>query len=305
MADNQTRSNRDIDALIMHGEFEIELNWGLRQLAGYLQELDLLEKGAKFSDLGIGKRREESRPRVYSLENGSPVLVNNPDMLASPALTPAGSYAMLRLQGIMRSSSGASHTGVDELSDHFFAAFQNENIAGILLEVNSGGGESLAGSRLQSVIAESPKSVVVWAHFSASAAVRATAPADEIVASTDATEVGSIGTLISMDRRFASWYNANIEDIYADKATNKNKDFREFLKGNLDPLKANLNRANDQFLAEVSRYRQLKHDPDHTLSGAMFTAKEAKRRGLIDSIGSFSYALSRLEANVKRRKKTT
>lgn len=288
----------------MHGEFEIELNWGLQQLAGYLQELDLLEKGAKFSELGIGKRREESQPRIYTLANGTPHIVSSPQALSMPEITPPGSYAILRLQGIMRSSSGASHTGVDELSDYFFSAFQNPNIAGVLLEVNSGGGESLAGSRLQSVIAESPKAVVVWAHFSASAAVRATVPADEIIASTDATQVGSIGTLISVDRRFASWYNTNIEDIYADKSTNKNKDFREFLKGNLDPLKANLNRANEQFLSEVSRYRQLNHDPEHTLSGAMFTAKEAKRRGLIDSIGSFSYALSRLEANVKRRKKT-
>lgn len=303
MAENQVRSNRDIDALIMHGEFEIELNWGINQLAGYLQELDLLEKGAKFSDLGIGMRREECRPRVYSIQNGSPVIVNNPKVLADSSSTPAGSYAMLRLQGVMRSSSGASHQGVDEISDQFFAAYQNENIAGVLLEVNSGGGESLAGSRLQSVMAESPKAVVVWAHFSASAAVRATAPADEIIASTEGAEIGSIGTLITVDRRFAQWYNSYVEDIYADKSTNKNKEFREFLKGNLDPLKANLNRSNEQFLAEVSRYRQLKHDPEHTLSGAMFPAKEARRRGLIDGIGSFSYALSRLEANVRRRKK--
>lgn len=303
MTDNQVRSNRDIDALIMHGEFEIELNWGINQLAGYLQELDLLEKGAKFSDLGIGMRREECRPRVYSMQSGQPVIVNDPQVLRDSSITPAGSFAMLRLQGVMRSSSGASHQGIDELSDQFFAAYQNDNIAGVLLEVNSGGGESLAGSRLQSVIAESPKAVVVWAHMSASAAIRATAPADEIIASTEGAEVGSIGTLISVDRRFAQWYNSYVEDIYADKSTNKNKEFREFLRGNLDPLKANLNRSNEQFLAEVSRYRQLKHDPEHTLSGAMFTAREARRRGLIDGIGSFTYALSRLEANARRRKK--
>ncbi len=303
MSEKQVRSNRDIDALIMHGEFEIELNWGLRQLADYLTELDLLEKGAKFSELGIGQRRAESRPKVYTLNAGQPALVSNPDLLDMPSITPAGSYALLRLQGVMRSSSGASTTGIDALESQFLSAFQNQNIEGILLEVSSGGGESLAGSRLQSVIAQSPKAVVVWAHLSASAAVRATAPADEIIASTAASEIGSIGSLISIDRRFAQWYNNNVEDIYADKSTNKNKDFRDFLKGNLDSLRANLNRSNEQFLAEVKQYRELKYDPEHTLSGAMFPAREAKRRGLIDGIGSFSYALNRLEANANRRKK--
>ena len=224
-------------------------------------------------------------------------------MLRTTEATPVGSFAHLKLQGVMRSSDGASSRGVGSLTNDFHAAFQNDNIEGILLEANTGGGEGLAGSMLQGLIAESPKAVAVWTHFLGSAGVRAVIPADEIVASSDGAQIGSIGTCITLSRDFARYYNAWYEDIYADKSANKNKDFRELLKGNLEPLREYVNRYNSYFLNEVAQYRELKRDQEHTLSGAMFFARDAKSRGLIDGIGSFTYAVERLQANVKRRKK--
>jgi ClpP class serine protease len=305
MSTTEVPTNKQIDAFIATGRFEIDEQWGMEQLAEYHNELALLQAGAPYAELGIGKRREASRPGIIAMgADGMFQRIADPGMLTDPAATPPGSFAHLRLQGVMRGQDGASSQGINSLIDNLHQAFQNENIVGILLEVNTGGGESLAGSMLQAVLAESPKPVVAWAHFMASAGVRATAPVDEIVASSDAARIGSIGTYITLDKRFSSWYANNYEDLYADKSTNKNTDFREYVKGNKAPLQEMINKSNNHFLAEVEKYRPLKRDVEHTLSGAMFDAREARSRGLVDGIGNFNYAVQRLQANVKRRQNT-
>lgn len=303
MHTEEVRRNRDIEAFLGAGKFEIDEAWGLEQLAEYSNEISLLRAGATYSDLGIGKRRAAGMPGIITFKAGLPTLISDPEMLSSPILTPPGSIAHLKLQGVMRSQDGASTRGINSLLADFHAAYQNDNIDGILLEVNTGGGESLAGTILQATIAESPKAVVAWAHFMASAGVRATAPADEIIASSTGSEIGSIGTFITLSKYFASWYNNYYEDMYASKSTNKNRDFREYMKGNKEPMQKAIDTHNEYFLDEMKRYRPLKRDVDHTLSGEMFYATEAKSRGLVDGIGSLTYAVSRLQANVKRRKK--
>jgi ClpP class serine protease len=295
-------SSRNIEQFILHGNFEIEENWGLSQLADYLNELALVEAGVPYSELGIGRRRQESMPALISASGDQNRIVYNPDTLSNPSITPPGSFALLRLNGVMRSQDGLSSQGIQSMVQDLQAAYSNPNIDGILIEANTGGGESLAGTMLQSAIQESPKAVVVYAHLLASAGVRGTLPADEIIASGAGSEIGSIGTFITVNKNFASWYNNNYQDVYADKSGNKNLPFREFLKGNIDPLKANINRSNENFLQEVQSFRQLRGDVQHTLSGEMFSAKQARSRGLIDGIGSFQYAVNRLAANVKLRK---
>lgn len=298
---NEVRPNRDIESFLLSGQFEIEEMWGWDQLADYLNELAALRAGTPFSELGISQRRQASLPGLIVLgAAGQPKLVSSPYVLNNTAETPAGSFAHLRLQGVMRSQDGMSSRGVTSLVNDIQAAYQNENIAGILLEVNSGGGESLAGTILQSALNNSHKPVVVLAHMMASAALRATLPATEIVASAEGAQAGSIGTFITLDKSFAQWYNAWYEDIYADKSSNKNRDFREFLAGNREALKKTINRSNQIFLDEVQAFRPLRRDVEHTLSGAMFHAREAKSRGLVDSIGSFTYATQRLAAYARR-----
>jgi ClpP class serine protease len=293
-------ANRDIESFLLSGRFEIEEAWGVEQLAQYLQELALLDAGVPYAELGIGARRAQCAGAVICAGALVPGAA-----LADAATVPAGSIAHLQLRGVMRAESGLSNSGVSSLVNDLRAAYANPNIEGIMLEVNTGGGESLAGSMLQSAIADSPKAVVAYAHFMASAGVRGTAPADEIIAASEGTEIGSIGTMISLNKSYLQAYKQWAEDVYATKSPNKNAHIREYLKGNPRAMQEYVDRHNEVFLGEMKRYRELKGDVEHTLSGAMFTAREAKRRGLIDGIGSWEYALSRLEANMmKRRKKS-
>jgi ClpP class serine protease len=296
-------SNSDVDFFIAHGEFEIDHAFAMQEFTWYLQELAEIRAGLPYEALGIAERRRRSMPGIITAASKR---VSDPKMLKDESLTPKGSFAHLRLQGVMRSKDGASSRGVNSLIEDMNAAFDNDRIEGIMIEANTGGGEVTAGLMLQSIIEQSPKAIVVYAHQLASAGVRATLPADEIIASSKSAEIGSIGTFISLPRNFAARYKEYFQDIYADKSTNKNAWFRQWLEGDLSGLKADINRSNDNFLADVQKYRELKGSEkqiEEVLSGKMFYATEAKRRGLIDGIGGFQYAVKRLKANVNRRKK--
>jgi protease-4 len=292
-----------IDRYVVPGLYEIEEQWGWAQLVELTNEMFLLRTGVPYSELGISKRREDSMPAIISASGDRNRVVYNPQLLQDEEQTPAGSFALLKLNGVMRSNDGMSSRGVGSLIRDLNAAYDNQNIDGILIEANTGGGESLAGTMLQSAIEESPKPVVVYAHMLASAGVRGTLAADEIIASGPGAQIGSIGTYITLDKDFARYYTRWYEELYADKSTNKNKDFREYLKGNMEPLRQSINRSNDNFLKEVQQYRPLRGDVENTLSGELFYAKDAKSRGLVDGVGSFQYAVQRLSANVRRRAK--
>lgn len=304
-ADMQTEASQtfNLDRFIIPGLYEIEEQWGWAQLADLTNEMFLLRTGVPYEELGISKRREESMPAIISAAGERSRVVYNPALLQDAEQTPAGSFALLKLNGVMRSNDGISSRGVSSLIRDLNAAYDNENIDGILIEANTGGGESLSGTMLQSAIEESPKAIVVYAHMLASAGVRGTLAADEIVASGTGAQIGSIGTYITLDKDFARMYTRWYEDLYAEKSTNKNRDFREYLKGNMGPLQDSINRSNENFLQEVQQHRPLRGDIQHTLSGELFYAKDAKSRGLVDGIGSFQYAIQRLSANVRRRKK--
>lgn len=297
------KSNRVIDSFIANGaEFAIDKEWALQELSNYLHELEALESGVDFTALGMYTRRAAHRPGVITVLNGQPKIINDPAVLKNEDMTPTGSFALLRLQGVMRGQDGISTQGITSLVDQMRMASMNDNIEGILIEANTGGGEVTAGQMLMSAIEQSPKAVVVYAHMLASGGIMGTLPADEIIASGKQARFGSIGTYITIDKTVREWYSRYYEDIYADKSTNKNADWRAYLRGDNGPIQQMVNKTNDIFLDQVKAYRTLRGNVEDTLSGSMFFADEAKRRGLVDGIGSFDYAVKRLAANVRRRK---
>lgn len=294
--------NRDIETwLFSAGLLALDWDTGIAALQQYQEELVMLRAGAKYSDLGIGARREAAMPGIITAAG---TRVDDPSMLRNTSATPSGSFAHLKLTGVMRSQDGLSTRGISTLTQDLAMAASNTNIVGVLLEVNSGGGEVTAAQMLMAALDGYSKPVVSWAHLMASGAYYGSLPAEEIIASTDGAMVGSIGTMISLPRNFADYYKNNYVDLYATSSTRKNEDFRAFLDGDLGPLRKGLDRTNDTFHAEVKKYRSLSGNVEDTLSGAMFQAKEARRRGLVDGIGGMEYAMKRLHAAVQRRNKS-
>ena len=289
-----TYGNRDIDMFLATCQYlEIDFDFAVNQYSQYLQDIALLNAGVKFRDLGISARREESRPKILVTSSGHLVDEWN---ISSPEI-PQNSIAVLKLNGVMRCQSGISTPGIDELNASLRSAYNNPKISGVLIETNSGGGESLAGTMLKSVIQERNKPVVGFGYLVASAAFRALSGADEIIMASEYCEVGSIGTMVQIDNKILSEFRDRISEFYGADAPNKNGEFRSALAGDYSKIQKRVDELTKQFHNEIKRDRPLKGSDEKiadTLSGKMFDAIEGKRRGLVDAVGTMPFAVKRI-----------
>lgn len=284
-------------AILMGRQWHIEMEFGLATLGKYLANLDM---AANNPDV-FARLKQLNAPAILE-PDGQQTTIGPNQVLSGRPISP-GSILRLNLIGPMMANGDLCTWGMDDYEEAIRAASQNPNIEGIFIRANTGGGESLAGQILHNAVKSSTKAVVVYADLLASAGVHGTLAADEIIASGPQSRVGSIGTYISIDKEFADWYKENMEDIYADASPEKNAAWRAYLEGDSGPFRKVATESAKIFQAEVKKHRELKGDVESTLRGDMFFAAEAKRRGLVDGIGDTEYALSRLRANIQRRKK--
>jgi protease IV len=312
--------NRDIDMFLATCQYlEIDFNFAVNQYSQYLQDIALLNAGVKFRDLGMSARREESRPKILVTSSGIIVdtwnfssnrkrgtsrndeagkghIISDKWSISNPEI-PENSIAVIKLNGVMRSQSGISTNGVDQIGQTLRSAYANDNIAGVLIETNSGGGESLAGTMLKSVINERNKPVVGFGYLVASAAFRALSGADEIIMASEYCEVGSIGTMVQIDNKILAEFRDRISEFYGSDAPNKNGEFRSALAGDYSKIQKRVDELTKQFHNEIKRDRPLKGSDAKiadTLSGKMFDALEGKRRGLVDAVGTMPFAVKRI-----------
>lgn len=293
--------NADIEGFLMNAGFlEIHFEFGLAEYFRYLEELQLLSMGVKYKDLGIAERRHSSLPKLIRPAEiaAGYQFVDKWDIM-DEADTPAGSIALLKLQGVMRSSSSLSSPGIDRLATDLRNAYANENVVGVIVETNSGGGESVAGNMLKTAMRERNKPVVGFAHLAASAAYRGLSGADEIIAAGDSAEFGSIGTMVSLNRQLLKKYAKQFLDFYGKDAPGKNADFRDATGGNFEKIQARVDDLTLQFQQEIKRDRNLQGDKamiQNTVDGSVFNAVESKKRGLIDMIGNMQTAVKRIKS---------
>ncbi|MEM9527764.1 MAG: S49 family peptidase [Bacteroidota bacterium] len=205
-------------------------------------------------------------------------------------------FAHIKLEGVMYSRDTWYRASVSRVVAALREAYEDPDIDGVLLEVNTGGGEVTAGQMMASAIKDRPKPVVAFAHYAASGGIMATMHADEVVASGTTARFGSIGVYTTIDKWLIDYYSRYYKEVYSDLSPDKNEAYREFqTKGTVDKFKEELNEIARAFQAEVVAARNLpKATRENTLRGGTWLAEESKRRGLIDSIGSFQYALTRL-----------
>ena len=296
--------NPKIEAfLTANTRLEIEFDFGFSELNRYLEDVALVQSGVPYAELGISERRASFRPLIIASDASAYRLT---DDVFYESDTKPGSIALLKLSGVMRTEGGISNPGIEGLANQLRAAYANDNIAGIILETRSGGGESLSGSLLKSVLSERNKPVIGFAHIAASAAYRALSGTDEIIASSDAAEFGSIGTFYTIDEKTLSEYRERFKDFYGSNAPNKNGAFRAMLGGDYSKIQKEADELTARFHEEIAKDRPLQGSAAKiadTLGGGMFDARDAKKRGLIDGIGNLQYALKRLEALKPKYKK--
>lgn len=267
--------------------WHIESGAALAALSDFANDLAIVQAGGKWSDTGAMQRKAASN---VSFEK-----------------TAGGRIAFVALEGVMRMSDGLCSKGIQSLSNEIRTMSADHTVSAIVIEANTGGGEAISGQELSNAISESSKPVLFYAHFLASAGVMASLGADEIYASGPQTEVGSIGVKATVDNEMVAWFSQNFTDYYADSSENKNEEFRALQMGDPSKIIAALNKSDAIFMAEVKKNLNLKGDAEtikETLSGRMFFAEDAKKRGLIDGIKNKAEVIARAEQLAKQYSKS-
>ncbi|WP_210519918.1 S49 family peptidase [Hymenobacter terricola] len=211
-----------------------------------------------------------------------------------------GSVAVVEIKGVMMKADQwglcEDTAGTASLGRQLQEADQHENIAAIVLDIDSGGGAVDGMIEFNTIIAGLNKPVVVYSDgMIASAAYSAASGADLIVLNNVSCSVGSIGVMASLVdyQPVLEKMGVNFHTLRATGSERKNEDFYQLLAGNHKPYIANvLTPLRDMMVAAVrsGRGKKLK---DVALIGDMFFADAAIANGLADEKGDFSYAVTR------------
>lgn len=291
-----TFQNEALEACLLAGPLHIDFEIGLSYFAIYQNDLTLREKGFSIYEIGLAERRKSVAAAVISPLSAGFESIADAGLLRNGRLTTPGSIAHLKLSGFMRAESGLSNPGAQQLVTDFRSAYSNQHITSVILEVDSGGGETVAGDMIRNVISEANKPVLVYGWTVGSAAYNAATTANEIIASSPSARFGSLGAMYQVNKLLLEAIKASVIHIYGESAPNKNAPGRKALEGDFSGLQQEANLFTVDFQNSVRKLRPLKGSEEkiqNTLSGGMFFANEAKGNGLVDSIGNFNFAISR------------
>lgn len=247
-----------------------------------------------------------------SIEDAKPVIYEVDNLSASPVMregetlsTEKRAIAKISLKGVMLSEGDICTPGIDYVVRQVEAAAANDNIMGIILNTSSGGGEVEAAQRLSNALIEAKSKMPIIQYIdggmAASGAYWAGAVTDEIIAGGKVVSVGSIGVVIQLDQMAIDAINERVVTIYSNGSEDKHDVMKAILRGDhdyvrkysLDPIKSEFHKLVKKHRVGVS---------EDALTGKMFFANEAKKLGLIDRIGTFSTAVTRIKSLASGRR---
>lgn len=202
-----------------------------------------------------------------------------------------GSIAVMTIKGVIYDYYA------DYLCMKISQMYQDKNLAGLMIKMNSPGGSADAGYKIADAVSNAP--FETWCHIeygqASSAGYLIATSCDGISASRANDRVGSIGTYISYQSWSKYYEKMGVvsKDIYARQSTEKNLEGRQAAEGNFKPLEDYVSNEAQAFIDYVNARRPnlntTKLDP---FKGKVFTATDALSIGLIDSIGDLKAAVS-------------
>lgn len=214
---------------------------------------------------------------------------------------PKGSVAIIPLKGSMMKYGSWCDYGTTEIAGMMVEAANHKNIGSIVLDIDSGGGAVDAIAPMVDAIRYTKntmgKPVLSSVDLCCSAALWTASETNLIVADNNVSaEIGSIGVMMSfMDlREYYEKQGIKIHEIYSSLSADKNGTYREARDGkyeaiqekDLDPLAVSF-----QNTIKKNRSGKLDESVEGILSGATYSADDAKKYGLIDRVGSRSSAI--------------
>ncbi|MBX3000939.1 MAG: signal peptide peptidase SppA [Caldilineaceae bacterium] len=228
-------------------------------------------------------------------------------LLRHPRKRAAGSVGVISLSGaIMPGKSrrfpvelpmiGDSIIGSSTVQQTVRAAMDNDDLAAVVLHIDSGGGSALASDlmwRELELLARKKPLVVYMGNIAASGGYYIATPANRIVAQS-ATLTGSIGVISGkpVTRGVYDKIGANRYSIRRGDNADIFTDQRAWEGEQRAKIEAQIDHSYSNFKARVAEGRKLPYaDLDPICSGKVWTGSQALAHGLIDQLGDFSAAL--------------
>ena len=251
------------------------------------------------------------------LDNGKSILARLPEHVAANAektsaanaksmLMVKDSIAFIRLQGaLMKAESSVdSSSSTIRVRQQFKEAASRDDVAGIVLFVDSPGGTVAGTADLSAAIAAAAKVKPVRAFVEdmcCSAAYWAASQANSITANNATAMIGSIGTILVLTDTSAAAEKAGIRPVIISTGALKGSgapgapitaEQQAYFQGLVDA-------AQVEFSAAIASGRSLSAEAVADLAtGQIWRAKEAQSLGLIDSIASFDDFLAEFRASL-------
>lgn len=263
------------------------------------------------TDYLTGKRLEpqarmSSDERELNEKNGilTATLQNNAYSISeygrygSPEDAPDNSIAVINITDVItKQDQECGPSGMVTKSNLMKRCYANSRIKAIALVIDSGGGEGYAMRMMNQTISERNKPVAAFIDdFACSAAYGIASGCDFIIANSTMARIGSIGTYMTI-ADYAEYYKQKgikLTEIYATASKDKNNDYFEALKGNVEPIRNVCNQFNEVFLklVETNRGEKLTAERSSWGTGKVYFAQEAADLGLIDGIDTFDNFLN-------------
>lgn len=210
----------------------------------------------------------------------------------------SGMVAVMNINGAIMKNDFCGSPGATRMSQWLANFETTQEVTGVVLNVDSPGGNGHAMNVLAGQISRMSKPVVslVSHGMACSAAYGISSACDLVMTSSAQDEIGSIGTYV----RLHDWSGVNekeglkVHEIYATRSTAKNGVVREAFKA--DPKNQDdehykaireqyIDPFNEAFIAMVQQNRPGVKDENDVLRGRVFMSADAMKYGLIDSTG--------------------
>jgi ClpP class serine protease len=224
---------------------------------------------------------------------------------------PKNSVAVVPVMGaMMRDSyctlSDGYISGTRDLETTLRDLDNNQNVDGVVLYINTPGGEARGNESLSKVVNSMKKPIVGFFEGMASAGVYAFQGVNELYAAEKNSYWGSIGTYVTLIDDSEFWKQSGIEfkEIYAEASTEKNATYRAALEGDDQPMLEWLKEMNNAFIKDVKSSRPQIQDDGSVFAGKLYTAAQAKKIGAIDGIKNLDFAIQRVRTLSKKGKRS-
>ena len=240
-------------------------------------------------------------PRIglVSADLALPVAMQPPPLEAPPpsppgiAIVPIHGTLVRRTVGLEAESGLTSYTRIAADID---AALANPAVAGILLDIDSPGGEAGGVFDLGARIRAATRSKPVWAHAgdSAFSAGYAIACAAQRVTLSATGGVGSIGVIaLHIDQSVRNAQNGlSVTALYAGAHKNDATPHAPLTPQATDALQSEIDRLYALFVDHVAEMRSLDAEAVRATEAALFFGEDAVAAGLADGVASFDAVLA-------------